>query len=74
MAKKDGIGKSVGRYKHITGKYYDMYISPDIIMDCQKLPKGKWHLMKKTKKGAYKLGSFKTRTQCKTALKKKIGL
>jgi len=71
---KYGIKKAVGRYKHITGKYYDMYYSPNLIVDCQKLPKGKWILTKKTKRGAYKLNSFKTRNQCKRALKKEIGI
>lgn len=71
---KYGIQKAVGHYKHITGKYYDMYYSPNIIIDCQKLPKGRWHLVKKTKKGANKLGSFKTRNQCKVALKKELGI
>ncbi len=60
------------RYKHITGKYYDMYYSPNLIIDCQKLPKGKWILTKKTKKGAYKLGSYKTRSQCKIAAKEEL--
>ena len=71
---KYGIQKAVGPYKHITGKYYDMYYSPNVIMDCQKLPKGKWILAKKTKKGLYKLGSHPTRKQCVTALKKEIGI
>jgi len=71
MAKRK---KAVGRYKHITGKYYDMYYSPNLIVDCQKLPKGKWILTKKTKTKAFKLSSHKTRKQCRVALKKEIGI
>jgi len=71
---KYGIQKPVGRWEHITGKSYDMYYTPDVIIDCQQFPKGKWILSKRTKKGLYKLGSHPTRKQCVTALKKEIGI
>ena len=70
---KYGIQKTVGPYKHITGKSYDMYYKPDLILGCQQtFPKGKWLLDKKTRKGAYRLGRFKTRTQCVRAMKKEL--
>lgn len=73
--KKYGIQKPVGRWNHITGKSYDMYYTPDISLGCQQVsPKGKWLLDKRTRTGLYRLGSFKTRTQCKRALKKEIGI
>lgn len=76
MAKKRyGIQKTVGPYKHITGKSYDMYYTPDLILGCQQnFPKGKWLLDKKTRKGSYRLGRFKTRGQCSLALKKELGI
>ena len=77
MAKKKyGIQKSVGRFKHITGKSYDMYYTRDLVVGCQKVsPKGKWILDKKVRgKGAFKLASFKTRNQCTIALKKELGI
>ena len=72
---KYGIQKTVGPYKHITGKSYDMYYSNDLILGCQEsTPKGLWLLDKKTRKGSYRLDSFKTRGQCTRALKKELGI
>lgn len=72
---KYGIQKAVGPYKHITGKSYDMYYTPDLILGCQQVsPKGKWILDKKDRKESYLLGKFKTRSQCSRALKKELGI
>jgi len=72
---KYGIQKAVGPYKHITGRSYDMYYSPNLTVVCEKpLPKGKWILRKSTRKASYKLDSFTTRKQCTLALKKELGI
>ena len=72
---KYGFQKPVGRWKHITGKSYDMYYTPDLSFGCQQVsPKGKWLLDKKTRKGSYRLGRFKTRKQCVRAIKDELGI